>query len=263
MELGAGRQRAAESGQHGLFASEDQAAPATPEDLPEVPEWSEAERLAGEKEVLGFYVTGHPLEKYRAQMAAITRYDSSSLQEIDHDAPVTLAGILTTLNRRTSKKGDLWASGVLEDLRGTAELLVFPKALQQLQGVLQPEAALVIKGRVRHEENAPPRVVVSEARPLDAAVNGGKGGPAAGGRGPELWIRLSLENANQAAGLADQLGALLAAYPGSNPVVFELTRAGDFRVRMRARQPAAVRAEGELMERLKQLCGENAVSLSA
>src|SRR2546426_9735989 len=64
MELGARRQREAESGQHGLFVSEGDPAPAAPEDLPNVPEWSEAERLAGEKEVLGFYVTGHPLEKY-------------------------------------------------------------------------------------------------------------------------------------------------------------------------------------------------------
>src|SRR3989449_4069865 len=129
MELGARRQRETESGQHGLFVSEGAPAPAMPEDLPDVAEWSEAERLAGEKEVLGFYVTGHPLEKYRAEIAGITRYDSSSLQELDHGSTVTLAGILTTLSKKTSKKGDLWASGKLEDLRGTAELLVFPQAL--------------------------------------------------------------------------------------------------------------------------------------
>jgi len=259
MELGARRQREAESGQHGLFVSEGAPAPAMPEDLPDVAEWSEAERLAGEKEVLGFYVTGHPLEKHRAQIAGITRYDSSSLQELDHDSAVTLAGLLTSLRVRPSKKGDLWASGVLEDLRGTAELLVFPQALQQLQGVLKEDTALVIKGRVRHEENAPPRVVVSEARPLDAAVNGGQA--RAADRRPELRIRLNLEDASRAQNLADQLEALLSAYPGSNPVVFELTRPGDFRARLRSRRPAAVRAEGDLIERLKELCGEGAVSL--
>src|SRR5437867_65394 len=133
-----------------------------------------------------------------------------------------MALLLTSLRVRPRKKGDLWASGVLEDLRGTAELLVFPQALQQLQGVLKPETALVIKGRVRHEENAPPRVVVSEARPLDAAVNGGQA--RAADRRPELRIRLNLEDASRAQNLADQLEALLSAYPGSNPVVFELTR---------------------------------------
>jgi len=102
-------------------------------------------------------------------------------------------------------------------------------------------------------------VVVSEARPLDAAVNGGQA--RAADRRPELRIRLNLEDASRAQNLADQLEALLSAYPGSNPVVFELTRPGDFRARLRSRRPAAVRAEGDLIERLKELCGEGAVSL--
>src|SRR5437764_14009750 len=104
-------------------------------------------------------------------MQNITRYDPASLAELEHDSPVTLAGLLIGLRVRPSKKGDLWASGVLEDLRGTAALLVFPQALQQLQGVLKPDTALVIKGRVRHEENAPPRVVVSEERQHQPAAN--------------------------------------------------------------------------------------------
>lgn len=199
-------------------------------------------------------MTGHPLEKYRARMAGLTRYDSVSLGEIDHESPVTLAGILTSLRVRPSKKGDLWASGVLEDLRGSVELLVFPQALQQLQGVLKPDTALVIKGRVRHEENSPLKVVVSEARPLDAASNGGK---------PELVIRLAIEGTNTGScgHLVEQLEALLARHPGSNPVVFELTSPGDFRARLRPRRPAAVNADPELLARLKELCGEAAVSL--
>ncbi|HKS96098.1 MAG TPA: DNA polymerase III subunit alpha, partial [Terriglobia bacterium] len=253
MELGARKQREAESGQHGLFIGESSPLPPPPERLPDVPDWSEAERLAGEKEVLGFYVTGHPLEKYRARIAALTRHDSSSLAEIAHDSQVTLAGILTSLRVRPSKKGDLWASGVLEDLRGTVELLVFPQALQQLQSVLKPDTALVIKGRVRHEENAPLKVVVSEARPLDAATNGAK---------PELVIRLNLKsNGGSSEHLIAELEALLARHPGGNPVIFELTRPGDFRARLRSRRPPAVNADQELLARLKDLCGEAAVSL--
>ncbi len=125
-----------------------------------------------EKEVLGFYVTGHPMEKYLPRLAAITRHDSASIEEMEHESSVTLAGILTHLRIRPSKKGDLWASGMLEDMRGSVELLVFPQALQQLQSVLKPDSALLVKGRVRHEENARTKVVVSEARPLEGAVNG-------------------------------------------------------------------------------------------
>jgi len=127
MDLGQKRQRQTTSGQHGLFMGDSTLAPPAPLELRDVPDWTEAERLAGEKEVLGFYVTGHPLEKYMAKLAAITRHDSASLEELKHETPVTLAGILTGFRVRPSKKGDLWASGNLEDNRGSVELLVFPQ----------------------------------------------------------------------------------------------------------------------------------------
>ncbi len=250
MEMGAKHQRETQSGQHGLFAGGSLPATAQGVELPDMPEWPETQRLAGEKEVLGFFVTGHPLEKFSAQLASLTRYDSGSLESLEHDAPVTLAGILTGLRIRPSRKGDLWAAANLEDMRGSAELLVFPKALEELKGVLKPDAVLLIKGRVRHEENARPKVVVSEARAIESVVNGVK---------PELRIRLSSDQATDA--LAHELEELFLAHPGENPLVFELTRPGDFEARMRARRPRAVRADDELLARLRQLCGAEAVLL--
>jgi len=250
MELGQRRQRESSSGQHGLFIGGGETLPPPPVELPQIEEWPEAERLAGEKEVLGFYVTGHPLEKYRSQFSGLTRYDTSSVGVLDHESPVTLAGILTGLRVRPSKKGDLWAAATLEDLRGSVDLLVFPQALQQLQGVLKPDAALLIKGRVRHEENAPTKVVVSEARPLEAAVNG---------KVPELLIRVNLSSVSE--NLLEELERLLTAFPGNSPVMLELTRPGDFQARLRSRRPPGVKAEGELFTRLQELCGADAVSL--
>jgi DNA polymerase-3 subunit alpha len=250
MELGQKRQRESESGQHGLFVGGSDAAPPPPFDLPDVPEWSEAERLAGEKEVLGFYVTGHPLEKYTARLATLTRHDTSSVEEMAHEAPVTLAGILRALRVKPSKKGDLWASAQLEDLRGAVELLVFPQAYQQLQGVLKPDAPLLVKGRVRHEENQKTRVVVSEARPLEAAVNGAKA---------QLRIRVNLDSARES--LVDELCRLLAAHPGDSPVLLELTRPGDFLARLQPRVSRVVKADDELLDRLRDLCGDDAIRL--
>jgi len=151
---------------------------------------------------------------------------------------------------KPSKKGDLWASAQLEDLRGSVELLVFPQAYLQMQSVLKPDAALLIKGRVRHEENQKPRVVVSDARPLDAAVNGAKS---------QLKIRLNLDA--QTNGRLDELASTLAAYPGESPVVFELARPGDFVVRIQSRAPRGIKPDDELLSRLRELCGEDAVRL--
>ncbi|PYV15702.1 MAG: hypothetical protein DMG21_14215, partial [Acidobacteria bacterium] len=142
----------------------------------------------------------------------------------------------------------LWASGVLEDLRGSSELLVFPQALQQLKDVLKPDAALLIKGRVRQEENSSQKIVVGDAKPLAAAV---KGAP------PEMRLRIDLGRASEQ--LAGQLEELLAAHPGDHSLVIELTRAGDFSARLRPRQPRTVAADRELLARLRELCGEEAV----
>jgi DNA polymerase-3 subunit alpha len=261
MDLGQKRQREINSGQHdlwfpahsvpdkkGLFMGDADWVPPPP--LPDVPEWTESEKLAGEKEVLGFYVTGHPLEKYMARLASITRHDSSSLEELAHEAPVTLAGILTGLRVRPSKKGDLWASGMLEDNRGTVELLIFPQAYQQLQSVLKREAPLLIKGRVRHEENQRTKVVVNEARPLEAAVEGPKA---------QLRIRVNLAQAGES--LAGELADLLAAHPGNNPVILELTRPGDFVAALRVSRPRAVQADEEVTSRLRALAGVSTVEL--
>ena len=250
MELGQKLQREAESGQHGLFIGGADTPPPPPFEMPDVPDWTEAERLAAEKEVLGFYVTGHPLEKYAQRLGAVTRYDTSSIEEMANEAPVTLAGILRGLRVKPSKKGDLWASAQLEDLRGSAELLVFPQAYLQMQSVLKPDTALLIKGRVRHEENQKPRLVVSEAKPLDAAVDGARA---------QLRIRINLDAPSE--GRVDELASILAAYPGESPVVFELARPGDFVARVQSRAPRGVKTDDELLDRLRQLCGEESIRL--
>ncbi|MCL5670034.1 MAG: DNA polymerase III subunit alpha, partial [Acidobacteria bacterium] len=250
MEWGQKRQRAAETGQHGLFGGGGESGTAPPTDMPDVPELSETDRLAGEKELLGFYVTGHPLEKHLARLRELTESNSSMIDEIENDAPITLGGILTNLRIRPSRKGALWAAASLEDLRGSVELLVFPQALQQLQGVLKNDAALLIKGRVRHDENSRAKVVVNEAKPLDAALNGKK---------PTLRIRI--DPANVSAQMLGKLESLLRSHPGENPVLFELERPGDFRALVQPRNPRVANANAELLAHLRSLCGEQAVTV--
>lgn len=250
MEWGQRRQRMAESGQHGLFGGGSDSATAPPVDLPDAPELSESERLAGEKELLGFYVTGHPLEKYLSGLRLLTQANTSVIEEAPNDSPITLGGILSNIRIRPSRKGALWGAGVLEDLRGTVDLLIFPQALQRLQGVLKADAALLIKGKVRHDENARAKVVVSEAKPLEAAIASKK---------PPLHIRINPENVSP--DLLGKLDGLLRSHPGSNPVLFEVERPGDFRVLMKSQDPKVVDATDELMAGLRGLLGDQAVTV--
>jgi DNA polymerase III subunit alpha len=253
MELGQGRQRAAAAGQAGLFGGAAVAEPLRAVELPPAAEWTESERLAGEKEVLGFFVTGHPLEKCRAQMALVAKHDSASLDDLGNDAPVSMGGILTSVRVKPSKKGDLWAAAVLEDLRGSVELLVFPQTLQKVQSLLKPEAVLLVKGRVRRDEaSARPKVIVSEVQPLEKAAEHVNGKAA---------VRISVDLDQASAGLLDEIDALLVSHPGASPVTFDLVRPGDFKVALRPRRPAGVKADDELLSRLRGLCGESSVSL--
>jgi DNA polymerase III alpha subunit len=115
---------------------------------------------------------------------------------------------------------------------------------------LKPEAALLIKGRVRIEENARTKVVVSEAKPLESVSNGAR---------PELLIRLKIEP--ETMNRLQKIEGIIESSPGENPVIFELTRAGDFRARLRPRRTRKVKADRDLMARLREVCGEDPVLL--
>ena len=192
----------------------------------------------------------YPLEKCLPVLRELTQSNSSTVDEMENDSPITLGGILANLRVRPSKKGALWGAGVLEDLRGTVDLLIFPKALEQLQSVLRQDAALLIKGRVRHDENTRAKVVVNEAKPLDVAVNGRK---------PTLHIRIKSSDVSDR--LLGELESLLRSHPGHNPVLFELERPGDFRVLMKPQDPKVVDATEELLAGLRGLLGDQAVTV--
>src|SRR6202171_3612227 len=149
------------SGQHAMFAGTPELP--TFEDLPEVPSWSEEERLAGEYAVLGFYVSGHPLAKYSGRLKELKAVDLGALESRRNGEEITIAGIVVATRPMRSRKGARWAIFTLQDLTGVQELLAFPEAFAKIEKVLKAGAPLLIKGRVDREE-AGTRVVVLEAR---------------------------------------------------------------------------------------------------
>ena len=125
-------QRDRECGQVGLFgellAGEPHAMP-----LPNVPDWTEKDKLAGEKELLGFWVTGHPLDRYSDKIAELTTHDSSKLEGLNKGVEVTLCGVLSGVTRKRNKEGKPWAAMVLEDRVGSVEALLFTTNYERLQ----------------------------------------------------------------------------------------------------------------------------------
>ena len=241
-------QRARESGQHGLFGggSVEAVAP-PPEILPEVEEWPEHELLASEYATLGFYISGHPLDKYAGRLKDLSAVELSSMESCRNNQDIVVAGIIVQSRPMRSRRGARWAIVTLQDRTGVVEALVFPEAFQKLEPILKPATPLLVKGRVAVED-AGTRVVVSDARRLDQLA---EAPPSL------LRVRLDLREVNP--GAIDQLQRLFSSRPGRCRVAFELVRDDGTEATLEA--SSAVRADNELVERVREICGTDSVAV--
>ena len=245
-------QRDAESGQHGLFGVfQQEEVSSSNHKLPDVPDWDEHTRLANEKEILGFFITGHPLEKYRDKLQdlrALTTEEVCAMKSsTGKDETITTAGIITSLRVLKSKRGDFYAQGALEDMLGSVEMLVFPEAYRKLQDKVKLEVPVLIRGGVRIEEGANPKLTVSDISPLeDVKVPLPR----------SLRIRIPLETSSELT--VDALYALCTERKGEAKVLFDVERQGDFMVVMEA-EGYNVQPDRNFIARVEELCGRGAV----
>jgi len=248
------RQQERFSGQHGLFG-EESPAPSPQAPLPDVPAWSEHERLVREKAVLGFFISGHPLAKYRTEVELFGTRTTATLG-MWSPQKVTVAAVVTVVKRQISKKsGAEYARLTLEDFHGAAEALVFPEAWAKLNGVIRSDGAYLLTGsyipRDRGEEQAP--LIVEGARPLDELKPSGAIGVA---------LRWAAGTAPDPA-TTGAIAALCAAHPGPTPVFLEWSGAngsGNETVRLKSRAFRVDAAE-DLIAALRDILGADGVSL--
>jgi DNA polymerase-3 subunit alpha len=252
MERAQKEQRDAESGQHGLFGIfHEEEAPINNDTLPNIPDWDEHVRLAAEKEILGFFITGHPLDKYKEKLedlrALSTQEVCAMKNSTGKDESITTAGIITALKVLKSKKGDFYAQGSLEDTTGKVELIVFPEAYRKLGEKTKLAVPVLVKCGVRIEEGASAKITINEIQSLeDAKVPLAK----------SLRIRIPLENSTE--NTVDALHSLFDEKKGDAKVLFDVERGGDFMVVMEA-EGYNVLPDRNFIARVEALCGRGAV----
>jgi DNA polymerase III subunit alpha len=257
IERGQKSQRDAESGQHGLFGVFDDSASAaggSNDKLPALPDWDEHQRLAAEKEILGFFITGHPLQRYEEKLQEFSPYFSTAgigqmTSGTGKDAEIFTAGVITNLKVQKSKRGDLYANAVLEDMEGTVDLIVFPEAYRRLGEKVKLEVPVLVKCGVRVEEGSNPKVMVSEITPLEEAK-------------PKLARSLRIKVPLDAAtpDTIDELHAFCATHRGEARMLFDLERRGEFMVVMEA-EGYNVLPDRAFFSRVEELCGKAAVKV--
>ncbi len=208
-------------------------------------EFDKAQRLAFEKEMLGLYVSDHPLMGYEA---ALARYTDSTLSDMREDdtavgdrSPVrAVGGVVTDLRRSYTKKGDLMARFVLEDLQAAMEVFVFPKTMAEYGALIENDAILVIRGRLDTREEEPKIVCMEVSRPVLE-------------RGQEdLHITLPLGVLTDAK--VDGLKDVLSGHPGPSPVLLHVGAKV-----LRLPPEFNVDCRNGLVGELKRLLGQSAV----
>jgi len=216
-----------------------------------MPEWSQKDRLRHEKEVLGFYVSGHPLEEHAELLRGLGTTPLGELSE-HAEKEVRVAGIVTTLRKMRTKKGDWMAFLGIEDLTGNAEVIVFPKSWAAAEAFVAEDVALHVKGTVE-VDGEKGKILADELSPLGRAAEG----IAAG-----LLIRLPKAAApSRIEAILAAAEEILTAAPGSCPVRFEMDEPELGRVILQAGARFNVAPEQELVTRLEAITGPETVTL--
>jgi DNA polymerase III subunit alpha len=225
-------------------------APSATSAFSDIPSWTEAERLAKEKEVLGFFISGHPLERFREEVELFGTRTTATLGQWGGQQ-VSVAAVVTGVKRQISKKtGKEYARLVLEDFHGTAEAIVFPEAWAKLNQIILPDSALLLTGgyseRDRGEDQAP--FIVESARPLEELKASGAVALSLRWRAPAAPNSTAVR----------EIAALCSAHPGPSPVYIEWSDGNGEAIRLRSRR-IRVAAEDELVRALKSLLGPECV----
>ncbi|MCX7015336.1 MAG: OB-fold nucleic acid binding domain-containing protein, partial [Candidatus Sumerlaeota bacterium] len=138
--------------------------------LPDVPDWTEKEKLQHEKELLGFFVSGHPLDDYAADMRSFATLTSSTLQTAADQSEATMIGVVTRVQPKVDRSGSTMAFVEIADLEGSFEALIFSRIYEQCRHRVLEDAVLLIKGRVS-ESSGERKLLVDEVQEVEEARN--------------------------------------------------------------------------------------------
>jgi DNA polymerase-3 subunit alpha len=251
LEAGQRRQRDHEQGQHSLFGmlADDHAGSGAPaERLPIVPDWGEGDRLAFEKESLGFFITGHPLMRHRDELSRWANATCARLAALTEPAEVTIGGLITSLRLIKTRRGDRMATFVLEDLDGSVEVLIFPETYKKVGARLAEDEIVMVKGKAEPVDDGKTRLLCSELQLLEDAK-----------RTDARHVRVEVRSWDK--DKAQRLRDILESHRGDCPVTLGL-RAGGYDVVMHTMPGLSVRPDRAFSDEIGALFGPGALVLA-
>jgi DNA polymerase-3 subunit alpha len=264
-------QRDKEFGQTDLFGGggETPDAPAPLMQLPDATPWTDMELLAAEKEALGLFWTGHPMDAHAADLAEIGARTIAELQGADDGLEVvaesgengrpaaragedvTVGGIISAIRPLKTRKGDAMAVITLEDRAGTLEVVVFPETFKTCRVHIETGALVIVRGKLERDDEAS-RILASDVQPI---------GTVRERLAREMAITVTVPPHGRAT--FEALADLFARHRGDKPVTFQLVLKGAQPMRVRAQVSAHIRVKPSpvLVDEVEKICGPGAVHL--
>lgn len=245
MEKAKAVQRDKQSGQMSLFAlaPETDTADKSAITLPDIPEWEERERLTKEKETVGFYISGHPLDEDLSDIKTIADTDIAGLEEYGEDQPVRIGGLIRTCKQLKSKKGDLMAFLTVEDLLNSVEVIVFPDTFTRCHHLLNSTETLIVHGTVQTDDRGPKIIAESIELLPEARVR----------HTESIKIQLNTEKVSRKR--LEALKQALYRYHGSCPLLLTMHFPGQGEVDIEILKDLTVRPCKEFTQEAEEILG--------
>ena len=237
------------SGQKSLFGDVEEEAESIEVSLPDIPEQEERERLFAEKEVLGFYLTSHPLEEYAKQLRACTSHSTTGIAGLPDRAEVALGGMLSAIklaHTKNSRQGSptQYANFDLEDLDGSIRCILWPDDFAKIGHLVKVDAILIARGAIDRRGGDETNLIVNELIPLDQID---------ARYTKVIEVRVDWDHAKQA-GILSQVREIVRAYPGNRELRLMLDLENGDRVTLRS-HAVHVDLSDEMQQRLEDLLG--------
>jgi DNA polymerase-3 subunit alpha len=214
----------------------------------DVKEWPEPQLLSFEKEMLGFYITGHPLARYARQLKRFASSAIADLPQHNDQDQVSIVGLITKVKHTiTRAKQEKMAIVKIEDLSGIVELLVFPATFQKVSRYIQPNLVVLVKGRINLKEETP-KIIINDLFPVDEIY--------------KLITAVNINLSGMRENLFESLKGLLSSYSGKTPVYLHLDTPVKSRVQVVVGDNLFVEPSERLIQDIENLLGEERLSLS-
>ncbi|OGQ47768.1 MAG: DNA polymerase III subunit alpha [Deltaproteobacteria bacterium RIFCSPLOWO2_02_44_9] len=252
MDISQALQRDRDNGQISIFHAmgSNGAGAVAAIELPQIEEWHEGQLLSYEKEAIGFYITGHPLEKYMKELKYLTNTDTNDIKEKQDEAEVSIAGIVTVVREINTKKGDRMAFATLEDLNGSLEMILFSDVYKNSISYLGGDVPVVVKGKVDKGEDSV-KIIASALYPLEQAkaafVN---------------TVHIKADANRIKANSMEKIRGVFNIHTGKSPVYFHLLW-NDREVVVAASDEFKVDSSEKFIKDIETLLGEGSVELRA